>query len=353
LKKRFSNFVKNEWIFVVSFFAFLVTTFFSSKIPHLSLKELEVILILFALFVVVNGLQNSKFLLKIAQKIEQGDYIALKLIMSSFFLSMFVTNDIALLVIVPLTLSLNIKNKDILVIFEALSANAGSALTPIGNPQNLFIYWYYDISIIEFFKIIYPFVITWAIIFIIVSFFIKTTKTPIAKISSKYEKKAYIYIGLFVLLILAIFHLLNLYILVLVVIVYALKYDKKSLKIDYFLLFSFLLLFMVSNNLKDILENYYDFSNHLFTSSILLSQIISNVPTALLLSKFSSNYQELLWGVNVGGFGSLFSSLANLIAYKFYVQYEHKKNMLLFTLKFFAIGYFALFISILIYYFLG
>jgi Na+/H+ antiporter NhaD/arsenite permease-like protein len=104
-----------------------------------------VLFILFVLFVVVKGLQRSGLLLRLSQRIEGGQFIPLKLVIATFCLSMLVTNDVALTVIVPLTLFLNIDRKDVLVILEALAANAGSALTLFGNPQNLFIYWFYQI----------------------------------------------------------------------------------------------------------------------------------------------------------------------------------------------------------------
>lgn len=136
----FIDFVLKEWLLIASGIGFALFSLYTKHLPIYSINELQVLFILFVLFITVNGLQKSGLLLKIAQSIEKGKVIPLKLVLATFFLSMLVTNDIALIVIVPLTLSLNINRKDILVILEALAANSGSAFTPIGNPQNLYIY---------------------------------------------------------------------------------------------------------------------------------------------------------------------------------------------------------------------
>ncbi len=132
------------------------------------------IFILFTLFVVVSGLQKSGLISRLSRRIEGGKCIPLKLVFATFFLSMLVTNDVALIVIVPLTLALNINRKDILVILLALAANAGSALTPFGNPQNLFIYWFYDLSAVQFISSIAPFSLVFLLLLVIVSLFIRT-----------------------------------------------------------------------------------------------------------------------------------------------------------------------------------
>ncbi len=136
----FIDFVLKEWLLIASGVGFALLSIYTKHLPVYSIDELQVLFILFVLFITVNGLQKGGLLLKIAQSIEKGKVIPLKLVLATFFLSMLVTNDIVLMVIVPLTLSLNINRKDILVILEALAANSGSAFTPIGNPQNLYIY---------------------------------------------------------------------------------------------------------------------------------------------------------------------------------------------------------------------
>ena len=128
---KFIDFVLKEWLLIASGAGFALTSFYTKRLPDYSISELQVLFILFVLFVTVNGLQKSGMLLRISQIIEKGKVIPLKLVLTTFFLSMVVTNDVALIIIVPLTLSLNINRKDILVILEVLAANSGSALTPI------------------------------------------------------------------------------------------------------------------------------------------------------------------------------------------------------------------------------
>jgi len=303
------------------------------------------------LFVAVNGLQKSGLILRIAQSIEKGKAIPLKLVLTTFFLSMLVTNDVALIIIVPLTLSLSINRKDILVILEALAANSGSAFTPIGNPQNLFIYWFYGISPDAFIKTIAPFSLVLLGLLIVSSLFVKIQNALQEKQLQKIDKKAYIYGILLAVVLLTVVHVLPV-LAGIVVIIFALIFDRKALRVDYALLFSFLFFFGIADNLKVILASEITHSGHIFLFSALASQVMSNVPATLLFAKFTLNWQALLWGANAGGFGSLFGSLANLIAYKIYITHEGTNNTAVFTAKFLIMGYVALFVSIGLYFLL-
>jgi len=282
---------------------------------------------------------------------EKGKALPLKLVVTTYFLSMLVTNDIALIVIVPLTLSLNINRKDILVILEALAANAGSALTPFGNPQNLFIYWSYGVHPVTFIETIAPFSLVFIGLLIVSSFFVRIRNNLQENVTQKINKKAYIYGVLLFVILLTVLHILPISTGILVVL-FALIFDRKALLIDYALLFSFLFFFGIADNLKILLASEINHSGHIFLFSALASQVMSNVPSTLLFAKFTSNWQALLWGTNAGGFGSLFGSLANLIAYKIYVTHEGTSNTARFTAKFLIMGYAALFVSIGLYFFL-
>jgi len=133
------------------------------------------------------------------------------------------------------------------------------------------------------------------------------------------------------------------------VIIFALIFDRKVLRIDYALLLSFFFFFGIADNLKLILASELSHSGHIFLFSALASQVMSNVPATLLFAKFTSNWQALLWGVNAGGFGSLFGSLANLIAYKIYITHEGRNSVAGFTAKFLILGYLSLFVSMGLY----
>ncbi len=347
----FIDYVLKEWLIIASGAGFALTSLYTKHLPVYSVNEIEVLFILFLLFVVVNGLQKSGLILRAAQSIEKGRAIPLKLVLATFFLSMLVTNDIALIVIVPLTLSLNINRKDILVILEALAANSGSALTPVGNPQNLYIYWFYDVPPDTFIVTIAPFSLLFLGLLIVSSLLVKIRNDLHEDQVQKINKNAYIYGVLLIVILLTVFRILPVSTGT-AVILFALVFDRKSLRIDYALLFSFLFFFGIADNLKTILSSEVSHSGHIFLFSALASQVMSNVPATLLLAKFTSNWQALLWGSNAGGFGSLFGSLANLIAYKLYVTHEGSNNVALFTARFIVIGYMALSISIGLYYLL-
>ncbi len=351
--QTFIDFILKEWLLVASGIGLAVTSVYTMRFPVYSTKELQVLFILLTLFISVKGLQNSGIMLKTARRIENGKTIPVKLVLTTFFLSMLVTNDIALVVLVPLTLSLHINRKDILVILEALAANAGSALTPLGNPQNLFIYWFYGIHPITFIKTIAPFSIVFLIILLVYSYLIKTKNGSLKQEDPPIviRQKAYLYGAFLFVSLLTVLHILPL-ITGSLVIVFTVLFDRKTLRIDYALLFSFLFFFGLAGNIKALLMAEITHSGHIFLFSALTSQVMSNVPATLLFAKFTSNWNALLWGGNTGGFGSLFGSLANLIAYKIYVTSEHSENTASFTAKFLFMGYVAFFISIALYFFL-
>jgi Na+/H+ antiporter NhaD/arsenite permease-like protein len=348
----FIDFILKQWLLIASGIGLVVTSVYIGHFPVYSTQELQVLFLLGVLFIVVSGLQHSGIILKAAQRIERGKAIPIKLVVTTYFLSMLVTNDISLIIIVPLTLSLNIDRKDVLVILEALAANAGSALTPFGNPQNLFIYWFYEVPPVAFLETIWPFSITFLLILLVSSLFVKTRNKlrglerlqPVKNIS-------YIYGAMLLIVLLTVLHILPLLTGALVI-VFALLFDRKALNIDYALLLSFFFFFGLAGNMKVLLTSEISHSGHIFLISALASQVMSNVPTTLLFAKFTSNWEALLWGTNAGGFGSLFGSLANLIAYKIYVKHESSNNTAMFTAKFLIMGYAAFFVSIGLYFFL-
>jgi len=301
--------------------------------------------ILLVLFVAVKGLENSGALAGLSQGIERGQFVSLKLVITTFCLAMLVTNDVALIVVVPLTLYLNVDRKDVLVILEALAANAGSALTPFGNPQNLYIYWFYHIRPVEFITAIAPLPVTFLVLLLIAAF-ISGTKNdggPPGKV--EIEHSAYVYSLLLVLVILTVLRVLPVAI-ALVAVLYALIFDRRSLRVDFAILLSFFCFFCLANNLKIMLATDLEHFGSVFLLSAASSQIMSNVPVTLLFSKFTSQWQDLLWGANVGGFGSPIGSLANLIALRLYVKHRSTKSPLSFTIKFLIIGYAAFFIGL-------
>jgi len=343
------DFILKEWLLMASGAGLLISSVFLERGPSYSTAEFEVLFILLTLFIAVNGLQRSGLIADISMRIERGRVVPLKLVLSTFFLSMLITNDAALIVVVPLTLALNVRRKDILVILEALAANAGSALTPFGNPQNLYIYWTYDLNLSSFLRDIAPFSLFFLVLLVTASLLIRTDKTQNTEVySGKIGKSAVVYGLMLIVVLLSILHVLPVYAAAIVVI-YPIFSDRKVLRVDYSLLISFFFFFGIADNLQSLFEGTVGNHGHVFLLSSLLSQIISNVPAVLLFADFTENWQALLWGVNTGGFGSLFGSLANLIAYKFYVTDKNTDNYSGFTRKFLLIGYAAFLLSVLLY----
>ncbi|WP_456446439.1 SLC13 family permease [Thiolapillus sp.] len=309
------------------------------------MSEWQVLLILFSLFVTVQGLQDSGLMETVAQRVERGKALSLKLLAGCFVLSMIVTNDVALVVMVPLTLSLNVRYKDWLVIFEALTANAGSALTPFGNPQNLFIYWFYNLEAKEFIASIAPFSLAFLALLLIAAWRLKTPATEVRKPPARILRTSWIFALLLLLVLLTALRLLPLWTAA-VALAVSFLFQRSAFRVDYSLLLSFFFFFGLAENLKTLLTAELAHSGHVFLFSALASQIMSNVPATLLFAKFTGNWEALLWGSNAGGFGSLFASLANLIAYRFYVSQENSTDNKVFTLKFLVAGYTAFFLAI-------
>jgi len=327
----------------------LLTSIYLHRLPAYSKTDIEILYILFVLFVVTMGLQKHGVISAIADKLDHGRFIAGKLVTITFFLSMFITNDVALISIVPLTMLLHIKHKEWLIILETLAANAGSALSPFGNPQNLFIYWFYNISFSDFLKTIAPFTALFFFLFLIGSFIIDSKNSPtFYNIQDTLSTSAYVYIGMLLLFILSLLRILPLFI-GWGIIFYVLVFDIESLKIDYILLVTFWCFFGFTDNLHILLAGVLSHSHHIFILAVLFSQLISNVPTALLLADFTTHWQALLWGVSVGGFGSLIASLSNLIAYRIYVRQE-KQRALQFAVKFHILSYLTFIVGVFLYF---
>ncbi len=331
-----------HWLPLTSVAGLAIVSLYLGRLPSWSLAEWQVLFVLFVLFVAVRGLEESGLILRLSQRIERGRFVPLKLTLLTFFLSMVVTNDAALIVIVPLTLMLNTRRKGMLVILETLAANAGSALTPIGNPQNLFIYWYYGIEPLEFVAAIAPFSAAFLVLLVVLALATTLPREPVPPpIPEPVRHQAWVYAALLVLTILTVLRVLPVWAAVLVPL-YALAFDRRSLRLDYGLLVSFLCFFAIADGLQVLLATRVEGAREVFLVSVLSSQAISNVPAALLFAKFTDQWQALLWGVSVGGFGSLVGSLANLIGYKLYIDHYSTGDRLAFTVRFLVIGTAAL-----------
>ncbi len=312
---KVARLIVHEWLFALSLVGLIISSLWLRRLPTYSFSEIKVTYVLFVFLVIINGLQNSGFFSLTASKFQKGKWVSLKLILLTGFLSMFVTNDIAILTMVPLTLLMRGGDVSKLVILETITANAVSAVSPFGNPQNIFIYFRYDLSPVEFIKTIAPLsIILLALILLLAP---KMASSSDGASSIKLSEKAYIYLALFVTFILAVLKLLPLELSV-IALAYAILFDKRSLKVDYFLLGTFLVFFGFTDNLLKMVNFSLDSPAKIFLYSAFGSQIISNVPSALLFADLTSCWKPLLWGVSVGGFGNIIGSLASFISYRLY-----------------------------------
>ncbi len=346
------QFLIREWLLLSSLTGLVLTSLYLGHLPHYSPLEFQVLFVLLVLFVIIKGLETSGLLKRLALRVERGRFLPLKLILATFFFSMIITNDVALILLVPLTLSLELERKGLIVILEALAANAGSAFTPIGNPQNLFIYWYYDLRPLIFMRTIAPFSLFFLGLLALVAWRIPDGDRQGQK-EPDLDSKGYFYLLALVVFVFAAMKLLPVS-LGAIVLLFALLKDRQSLRIDYALLGTFFCLFGLTENLKVIIFSNLHHPGHVFLLAAALSQFISNVPAALVLAKLTTHWQALLWGVSVGGFGNLLGSLANLIAYRLFVksQVSGRGSAQRFLLGFTLWGYGAFGLGIMLFYLL-
>lgn len=260
---------------------------------------------------------------------------------------MIIANDMALITFLPLgyfALSVTKQEKYMAYLFvlQNISANLGGMLTPFGNPQNLYLYSYFNIPTAEFCKIMLPAFLLAVALLVVACLPIKAIKFTINKDFGERLniKKTILYCVLFLVSILIVFRIIPFIIGLLVIPIILFFVDRESLKmVDYSLLGTFFFFFIFAGNLARL-----DSVNLLISSllekdtlivSILSCQFISNVPSAILLSRFTTDYNALLLGVNIGGTGTLIASLASLITFnEFKILYPTKtKNyILIFTI---------------------
>ena len=350
--KLFKLFLKNETVLCVSFLLAVLSAFvIKPDMLYLTYPDYRTIALLFCLMIIVAGFQSlgifrmlGHFLITRAGSIRG---LSVVMILLCFFSSMVITNDVTLITFVPFTIlvlrmSGRVERILKLVVLETIAANLGSMATPIGNPQNLYLYSISDLTAGEFMQAVLPYAGLSLILLVIVVFVGKDE--PLLDVSVKdeqekrAEKKAGRVLGqamplliLLILCLLVVFRILPYQpVLICVILVILVIKRKLYLSVDYFLLLTFLCFFVFIGNMKRI-PQVSEFlvsavQGRELLAGILTSQIISNVPATILLSGFSSDYSALLTGVNLGGLGTLIASLASLISFKFFVkEYPDKK----------------------------
>lgn len=354
--RKAKRFVKKNIVMFVALIAAVVTCFF---VPvdreYLSYFDTRTLACLFITLGVVCALRNIKFFTILARKLVllTGTLrtLFLMLICITFLGSMLIANDMALITFLPLgyfALSVTHKEKYMayLFILQNISANLGGMLTPFGNPQNLYLYSYYNIPTGEFCSImLMPFLLAIALL-AVCCLFVKNEKLSISeKFPEKLSmKRTVLYLMLFAMSLLVVFRVMSVLMGLVIITAVLLVVDRDALMmVDYPLLMTFFFFFIFAGNLSriDVVSEFFnvllDWDTLLV--SVMSCQFISNVPTAILLSQFTNDYQSLLIGVNIGGTGTLIASLASLITFsEFRVLYpgHTKKYLLMFTVINFA-----------------
>lgn len=350
---KIKSFIKKEIVFSIALLLALVSAFIvkPSK-EYISYIDFRTLGLLLALMLVVQGLSScglfDYLVKKLMSKIKNRRQLAFMLTSLCFFTSMLITNDVALITFVPFTVMLlnYIDDKQYsvyLIVLETVAANLGSMFTPIGNPQNLYLFSVSGISIGSFLSLMLPYTLTSFVLLIIAIAIIKPKtieNTPISNSKDLKTSHLVVYIILFTLCICTVLSLLDYRVMLGIVIVVMAAVNIKLIpKADYILLLTFIAFFIFIGNMKNI-PDVSQFLGKMVLGrecyvSIGASQIVSNVPAAMLLSGFTTNYEELIIGTNLGGLGTLIASMASLISFKFYNKTKASNTieyMLTFTL---------------------
>jgi len=358
--KSIISFIKKEIVFSIACVLAVVSAFFvTPSKEYVAYIDFRTLALLLALMLVVQGFKSCgifdslvRILIKHASTKRQLAFI---LVLLCFFSSMLITNDVALITFVPFTIIIldliqDAKYSIYIIVLETVAANLGSMFTPIGNPQNLYLYSISDMDIMSFLVLMLPYTTISLILLIIAMMLIKpealAIDTSIFQISNTCKKTTketlslFVYISLFLLSILTVLHIVDFRLMLAIVIIAILILSPKLIiKADYILLLTFIAFFIFIGNLKNLPA-----INNLLASlvdgrecfvAVLASQIVSNVPCAMLLSGFTSKFDQLIIGTNLGGLGTLIASMASLISYKFYAKIKTsniKKYVLAFTL---------------------
>ena len=342
-----AKYLLKEWLFFVSLFLLLFSSLYLKRIPHFSGDEIKTLFTLWVFLSLLEALREERVFRFVVSRFLSGKYAIPKLVAAAGILSVFITNDVALFVTVPLTLFVNSRFIGEAVILEALVVNGLSSVSPIGNPQNIYIFYHYSPGILNFVKTVLPLGV-FVFLFVLLRAFFLESET-VERVRFEVGRGAPLFLALFFLFVLCAVGFLPLYLGVFVVAAVFFFHREALFKVDYFLLGTFFCFFGFTDNLSSYLKVGELSGEKLFWVSAILSQFMSNVPSALLLSDFTSDWKSLLWGVSVGGFGTLIASMANLIAYRLYAREIDNQDRAIIA-KFHLYGFLAFLTGVLTYY---
>ena len=355
---QLKRFFQKETVFCVSLvLALLSALAVRPDTVYLTYPDYRTLALLFCLMLIVSGFQSLGVFERLGHALlhRAGNLRSLSIVLLCFFSSMIITNDVTLITFVPFTLLVfrmigKTERVLLLVVLETIAANLGSMATPIGNPQNLYLFSFSSLSLRQFAWAVMPYAGLSLVLLLAVLLLQRNEPFP-ASVSVSPVSEAHLFpallpfLFLLVLCLLVVFRVISYVPAIIGVTLVVLVVNRKLFRsVDYCLLLTFLFFFTFIGNLKRIpalnaallsLVN-----GHKLCTDILASQIISNVPAAILLSGFTQDYATLLTAVNLGGLGTLIASLASLIAFKFYGSaYPERKGAFLKVFTLFNIGF--------------
>lgn len=368
MKQALFNFIKKETVLVIATILAIISAFWvRPDVEYITYIDWRVLGILLSLMYIMAALQKHGLFSRIGRwlllKTKNTVQLAAVLVFLCFFFSMFITNDVALLTFVPFAmLILQTCDQEKLlipvIVLQTIAANLGSMLTPIGNPQNLYLYQHAGLNIGQFVGIMLPYTVISGVLLAAGVFLLERKKEEITVVFENEESncersagqtqlnkkascgasfftekmKTVVYAVLFILSLLVVGRLLPWYVVLTLIFLTVFVLDREVLaKVDYCLLLTFISFFVFTGNMgriptiRDGLQQMV--AGRELGIGILASQVISNVPATLLLSGFTNDLKTLLLGVNIGGLGTLIASMASLISYKIYAHnYNEKKG---------------------------
>jgi len=332
---------------------------------YLAYLDFKVLICLLVLMLAVELFQEACLFPAIAaellNRVRGLRRLTLVLTALTFISAMFLTNDVALITLVPLSLLVFNLLEDTgavirVIVLQTVAANVGSALTPFGNPQNLFLFAYYDLSLSTFISAVWPIVLAGALMLFILIIVApdRSLQVVVQPVMIKRGLPLILGVILFPAAVACVFGLMSEWLLLGLSLLLILPLrPQKLLKADWALLLTFVCFFIFIGNISRIeairlfISSWLAGENRVLLAGSLLSQVISNVPTAILLASFTDQSQELLRGVNIGGCGTLIASLASVITFRIFSREMAAGNdkrhfMLAFT------GYNVLFLIVLL-----
>ncbi|MBR5181623.1 MAG: citrate transporter [Clostridiales bacterium] len=335
---------KDPVLFISGILAVVSCFFVHPDEKYIGYIDFRVLAILFCMMLVVSELVIlgvfDKLTNKLLSKVHSSRLVSLILVWLAFFLGMILTNDVTLVTLVPFAIALmksfdDRKTLTFTLILMTVATNLGSMQTPIGNPQNIYLFTHYNLAIGHFTLLMLPYSLSSLILVTIAVFLLckdqKITHEQPKEQSGISVPKVAICIVLFILSLLVVLRVLHFLIAFGVLFVVMLVMDRKAFKgVDYTLLITFVFFFVFVGNMGRIDLIYNAISGIVEKQPVLTaiasSQVISNVPAALLLSAFTQNGEALIIGTNLGGLGTLIASMASLITYKFHAALPKPKE---------------------------